>query len=78
MDAFNDRWSMLLEDCGDDSDERGLFENLLGEVDTCSDAPTEYDHDGGSEISSAYSIYYAKSAAIAKDAVVRFDNGGTQ
>ncbi|SEN95319.1 hypothetical protein SAMN05216404_10916 [Nitrosospira multiformis] len=33
IDAFNERWSKLCEDGGDDFEEREPFENLLDEVD---------------------------------------------
>lgn len=76
MDAFNDRWSMLCEDGGEDFDEREPFEDLLNEVDAYADASSEYDHEGGPGMSSSYSIYYVESADKAKDTVARFADGG--
>lgn len=76
MDAFNDRWSKLCEDGGEDFDEREPFEGLLNEVDAYADASSEFDHEGGPGMSSSYSIYYVESADKAKDAVARFADGG--
>ena len=42
MDAFNDRWSKLCEDGGDDFDEREPFESLLEEVDACADSSADF------------------------------------
>jgi hypothetical protein len=38
MRAFNDRWSKLCEEGGDDFDEREPFDGLLDEVDACADS----------------------------------------
>jgi len=76
MLAFNDRWSNLCEDGGDDFDEREPFESLLEEVDSLADSSADYDHEGGPGMSSSYSIYYVQSAERAKDAVARFIGGG--
>lgn len=76
MPAFNECWSRLCEDGGDDFDERESFEVLLGEVDALSDSSAEYDYEGGPGMSSSHSIYYAESAEKAKDAVARFVSQG--
>jgi hypothetical protein len=78
MNAFNERWSRLCEDGGDDFDEREPFENLLEEVDAVADFSTEYDSEGGPGMSSACAIYYVESADKAKDAMARFLNGNDQ
>jgi len=75
MTAFDDRWSRLCEDGGDDFDEREPFENLLDEVDALANSSAEYDWEGGPGRSSAYAIYYVNSADKAKDVVARFTNG---
>lgn len=75
MRAFNDRWSKLCEEGGDDFDEREPFDGLLDEVDACADSSAEYDHEGGPGMSSSYSIYYVQSADAAKQAVERFGRG---
>jgi hypothetical protein len=76
MEAFNDRWSRLCEEGGDDFDEREPFENLLEEVDSCADSSTDHHHDGGPGMSSSYSIYYVESAENADAAVASFVSGG--
>lgn len=72
MRTFNDRWSRLCEDGGDDFDEREPFDGLLDEVDAYADSSAEYDHERGPGMSCSYSIYYVKSADAAKEAVARF------
>ena len=78
MDAFNERWSSLCEDGGDDFDEREPFENLLEEVYSCADASTDCDHEGGPGMSSSYVIFYVESAEKADAAVARFVSGGEE
>ena len=78
MKAFNDRWSRLCEEGGDDFDEREPFEELLDEVDACADSSTEFDLEGGPGMSSSYSIYYVESANKAEYAVSRFSRGADE
>jgi hypothetical protein len=52
MKAFNDRWSTLCEEGGDDFDGREPFEELLDEVDAYADSSTEFDLEGGPGMSS--------------------------
>lgn len=78
MGVFNDRWSRLREEGGDDFDEREPFDSLLEEVDSWADSSADYDHEGGPGMSSSYSIYYVESADKADAALVRFASGGTQ
>lgn len=69
MEAFNDRWSKLCEEGGDDFDEREPFDNLLEEVDSWADWSSDYDHEGGPGMSSSYAIYYVESADKVKKAI---------
>jgi len=78
MRAFNDRWTQLCEDGGDDFDEREPFDSLLDEVDACADSSAEYDHEGGPGMSSSYSIYYVESAGKADAVVANFLSGGAE
>lgn len=75
MRPFNDRWSRLCEEGGDDFDESGPFDDLLDEVHSCADAIADSDHEGGPGMSSSYSIYYVESAKKAKAALARFASG---
>jgi hypothetical protein len=72
MRAFNERWSKLCEDGGDDFDEREPFNRLLDEVDFYADSSAEYDHEAGPRMSSSYSVYYVESPDKAVYAVARF------
>ena len=72
MNAFNKRWRALCEAGGDDFDEREPFDNLLEEVNSLADTATDYDHEGGPGMSSAYVIYYLESVTTAQDVVARF------
>jgi hypothetical protein len=72
MNAFNKRWRALKNAGGDDFDEREPFDDLLDEVDSLSDAETDYVHEGGPGMTSAYVIYYVKSATKAQDALASF------
>jgi len=80
MRLFNDRWSDLCQMGGDDFDEREHFEDLLEEIDSCADYSADFDYEGGPGRSSAYSIYYVKSAEKSKDILARltarFMSGG--
>ena len=70
MDAFNARWSACFEI--EEFDEREAFDELLEEVDSLSDAMTDHDHEGGPDMSSAYSTYFVKSKARTKNALTKF------
>ena len=72
MSAFNERWSKLCQEGGDDFDEREPFESLLGEVDSIADVANDYDYEGGPGMSSTYSAYYVDSETKAQDALGRF------
>ncbi len=72
MQAFNQRWSMLCEDGGDDFDERESFESLLDEVDVCADSSADFDQEGGPGMSSSYSICFVEKTDSINDLVVRF------
>jgi hypothetical protein len=76
MEAFNDRWSRLCEEGGDDFDEREPFDSLGEEVDSYADSSADYDIEGGPGMSSSYSIFYVQSVDKADAAVARFVNGG--
>jgi hypothetical protein len=78
MRAFNDRWTHLCENGGDDFDECEPFDSLLDEVDAYADSSAEYDHEGGPGMSSSYSIYYVESTGKADAAVTRFVSGGEE
>lgn len=76
MRVFDERWSDLCEKGGDDFDERQPFEDLLEEVDSISDYSADFDFEGGPGRSSAYSIYYVKSASKVDAVLSRFTSGG--
>lgn len=73
MDAFNARWSACFE--VEDLNEREAFDELLEEVDSLSDAMTDHDHEGGPDMSSAYSTFFVKSKLRAKKALASFGSG---
>lgn len=74
MEAFNDRWSKLCEEGGDDFDETEPFESLLDEIAACADSFAEYDFEGGPGMSSSCAAYYVESAEAMKEAVARFES----
>lgn len=76
MRVFDERWSDLCEKGGDDFDEREAFEDLLEEVDSSSDYSADFYFEGGPGRSSAYSIYYVKSASKADAVLARYTSGG--
>ena len=76
MRVFNEHWSHLCEKGGDDFDEHQPFEDLLEEVDSSSDYSADFDFEGGPGRSSAYSIYYVKSASRADAVLTHFTSGG--
>ena len=72
MRAFNDRWSTLCDDGGDDFDEREPFDDLLEEVNGLANYSNEYEIDGGPGSFSEYVIYFAKSEDLVSAAQQRF------
>ena len=75
MNALNERWSALRETGGDDFDEREVFDRLLEEASTLSDAVTENDVEGGPGKSSTYLIYYVRSSPDIRKLLPRFSAG---
>ena len=71
-DAFDDRWSAVLEQADPNTDERTPFERLLEEVESLSDATAEYENEGGPGMSSTYAIYFIESESKAQHALEQF------
>lgn len=70
--AFNSRWSDLLEENGDDADERELFDELLAEVASLADAEETASFEGGPGMSSDYAYYFCNSRENALAATATF------
>ena len=61
-DAFNARWSKIIETADDpDFDEREPFDDLLQEVDSLADSELSSSQDGMPGMSSSYNFYYCGS-----------------
>jgi hypothetical protein len=61
-DAFNARWSMIVETADDpDFDEREPFDDLLQEVDFLADSELSSSQDGILGMSSSYNYYFCSS-----------------
>ena len=61
-DAFNARWSKIVETADDpDFDEREPFDDLLQEVDSLADSELSSSQDGMPSMSSSYNFYYCGS-----------------
>jgi hypothetical protein len=72
-EAFNARWSQVLEEADHPNFEEGEpFEELLDEVDSLSDAEESSSPDSAPGMSSAYSFYYCSSKKKAKAALKKF------
>lgn len=76
MDAFNDRWSKLCDEGGDDFDESEPFAELLEEVDCYANSSADFDISGGPGRSSGYVIFYVVSADKAQEVLTRFASQG--
>ena len=72
MDAFNERWSELVEGAGKKFNERDSFDLLLDKVDALSDFDIDLDDEGGPGMSSSCIIYYVKTSSKADDALESF------
>lgn len=66
-EAFNARWSDILGEQRDDVDERELFETLLDQVDSLSDATVTTSQDSVPGMSANYGCYFccSKEKALA-------------
>jgi hypothetical protein len=71
-DAFNDRWSDIVEQAGEDFDEGDAFNELLEEVDNLAGVIVPVDQEGAPGMSSAKEMYFASSKAKAAEASRRF------
>ena len=61
-DAFNARWSKIIEIADDpDFDEREHFDDLLQEVDSLADSELSSSQDGMPGMSSTYNYYFCSS-----------------
>lgn len=61
-DAFNARWSKIIETADDpDFDEREPFDDLLQEVDSLADSELSSSQDGMPGMSSTYNYYFCSS-----------------
>lgn len=61
-DAFNARWSKIVETADDpDFDEREPFDDLLQEVDSLADSELSSSQDGMPGMSSSYNYYFCSS-----------------
>jgi hypothetical protein len=61
-DAFNARWSKIVETADDpDFDERESFDDLLQEVDSLADSELSSSQDGMPGMSASYNFYYCGS-----------------
>lgn len=71
--AFNSRWNQVVHDAEDsDFDERELFEELLQEVDSLSEAEETASPDTVPGMSSTYSYYYCSSEEKTQAALKQF------
>ena len=57
MDDFKNHWSALIDDVYIDLFEKKAFDNLLEEVNELANAVNEYDHEGGTDMCSTYTIF---------------------
>ena len=74
--AFNSRWcAICVEQTKDDEDfdESALFEKLIEEVDSLSDATNRYDHEGAPGCSSEYQLFFCETQEKIKAAKLSFE-----
>jgi hypothetical protein len=72
MDAFNERWSELVEGAGKKWNESDAFDRLLDKVDSLADFDRDLDDEGGPGMSSSYIIFYVKTEGKADHALENF------
>jgi hypothetical protein len=74
FEAFDSKWSDLSADQSDDEDfdERGVFEELLEEVDRLADAQIESSQSSAPGMSSAYASFYCSTKKKTQAAVKKF------
>ena len=72
--SFNNRWSEICDENGEDFDEREFFDVLLEEVESISDAIVDFECDEIPGMSSDNVIFFVKDEESLRKALESFDN----
>ena len=61
FEAFNEYLDALIQDAGQNADRHGIFDRLLDEIESLSNAQVDYEFEGPPGMSSQMSSFYAET-----------------